>query len=447
VGGQFQVETYTMFIQYDPDVAAEPDGDFVVVWTSYGSPANDASSTSIQGRRYASDGSAVDVQFQVNAYTTGYQVDPAVAAESDGDFVVVWTSRGSAGDDALPSYSIQGRRYASDGSAVSAQFQVNTHTTNDQTAPAVAAEPDGDFVVVWTSFGSPGDASYHGVRAQRYASDGSTVGAEFLVNSYTTGNQFAPAVAAAPDGDLAVVWTSHGSPGDDASFFSIQGQRYASDGSTVGAQFQVNSHTTNWQFAPALAAEADGDFVVAWANYSSGDDASGDSVQGQRYDSDGSTLGGEFQVNTYTRTLLYVRPPAGDQTGPAVAAEPDGDFVVVWASGGSPGDDVFPSYSIQGRRYASDGSAVSAQFQVNTYTTDDQLAPAVAAAPDGDFVVVWASYGGDDDYSSIQAQRFSVPEPQLPISHALAGAVVALLVRRTRGLPTTARRRSGRRGP
>jgi hypothetical protein len=130
-----------------------------------------------------------------------------------------------------------------------------------------------------------------------------------------------------------------------------------------------------------------------------------------------------------------------------VAAESDGDFVVVWTSRGSAGDDALPSYSIQGRRYASDGSAVSAQFQVNTYTTDDQLAPAVAAAPDGDFVVVWASYGGDDDYSSIQAQRFSVPEPQLPISHALAGAVVALLVRRTRGLPTTARRRSGRRGP
>ena len=52
-------------------------------------------------------------------------------------------------------------------------------------------------------------------------------------------------MAAAPDGDFVVVWESNGSSGTDTSSWSIQGQRYASNGSTLGAQFQVNTYTTS----------------------------------------------------------------------------------------------------------------------------------------------------------------------------------------------------------
>lgn len=93
------------------------------------------------------------------------------------------------------------------------------------------------------------------------------------------------------------------------------------------------------------------------------------------------------------------------------------------------------------------------EFQINTYTTNRQQNPSVAVGADGDFVVVWQSYGSSGTDSpplgehSVQGQRFSVPEPSLPLSCALAGAVVALLARRTRGHPTTVPRRSGRRAP
>jgi hypothetical protein len=52
------------------------------------------------------------------------------------------------------------------------------------------------------------------------------VGGEFQVNSYTTNGQTLPAVAVDGSGDFVVVWTSYGSSGDDASGFSIQGQTY-----------------------------------------------------------------------------------------------------------------------------------------------------------------------------------------------------------------------------
>ena len=97
------------------------------------------------------------------------------------------------------------------------------------------------------------------------------------------------------------MWSSAGSSGTDTSTSSIQGQRYASDGSTQGGEFQVNTYTTNGQRAASVAAEADGDFVVVWVSYgSAGTDFSYSSIQGQRYASDGSAQGGQFQVNTYT---------------------------------------------------------------------------------------------------------------------------------------------------
>ena len=107
-------------------------------------------------------------QFQVNTYTTNFQEFPSIAADADGDFVVVWMSDGSSGGD-TSNYSIQGQRYNSAGSAVGSQFQVNTYTTNYQDFPWVAADADGDFVVVWQSFGSSGsDTSYHSVQGQRF---------------------------------------------------------------------------------------------------------------------------------------------------------------------------------------------------------------------------------------------------------------------------------------
>ena len=392
----FQVNTYTSSLQFGPAVGMDADGDFVVVWFSYGS-AGDSSSFSVQGQRYASDGSTAGAEFQVNTYTSSLQWYPSVALDVDGDFVVVWESYGSGGTDSDLN-SIQGQRHASDGSTVGAEFQVNTYTTSYQNRPSVGMDADGDFVVVWSSFGSAGtDSSFWSVQGQRYASDGSTVGAEFQVNTYTTSAQVDPSVDVDADGDFVVVWGSAGSGGTDSFGDSIQGQRYASDGSILGAQFQVNTYTTSSQLQPSVGMDADGDFVVAWQSPGSAGTDTDDSIQGQRYASDGSTAGAEFQVNTFTMS---------SQSQPAVAVDADGDFVVVWQSTGS-GDTDSSGESIQGQRYASDGSTVDAEFQVNTYTTYDQRLPSAAIDDDGDFVVAWTSYGSggtDSSFYSIQAR-------------------------------------------
>src|SRR5689334_21844263 len=78
----------------------------------------------------------------------------------------------------------------------------------------------------------------------------------------------------------------------------------------AGAEFRANAFTTDTQFVPRLAADADGDFVVVWE--SNTQDGSSNGVYAQRYSSSGSPLGGEFSVNTYTTSA---------QSNPAVAMD------------------------------------------------------------------------------------------------------------------------------
>ncbi len=332
LGVEFQVNTYTTGTQYSASVSVAPAGDFVVVWKSFGSSGTDTYLSSIQGQRYASDGSTLGGEFQINTYTHEVQTGASVSVGPAGDFVVVWDSFGSNGTD-VSGRSVQGQRYASDGSALGGEFQVNTYWTSWQDSPSVSVGPDGSFVVVWHSDGSSDtDRSSLSVQGQRYASAGFKLGGEFQVNTYTTHFQDSPSVSVGPDGDFVVVWRSYGSSGTDTgSTSSIQGQRYASDGSVLGGEFQINTYTTGTQRAPSVSVDPDGDFVVVWwSDGSSGTDTSAFSVQGQLYASDGSALGGEFQINTYTTLRQWF---------PSVSMGPDGDFVVVWGSQGSSGTD------------------------------------------------------------------------------------------------------------
>jgi hypothetical protein len=81
----------------------------------------------------------------VNITTTGEQSYPAVTALTDGGYVVTWTSLGQDGS----GYGIYAQRYDADGNAVGVEVRVNTTTTGEQYDPAVAALSDGGYIVTW----------------------------------------------------------------------------------------------------------------------------------------------------------------------------------------------------------------------------------------------------------------------------------------------------------
>ncbi len=402
LGGQFQVNSFTPGDQDQGQVATDAQGNFVVVWSSAGSSGSDMD-RSIQAQRYDADGAAVGDQFQVNSYTTNWQWAPALAADAEGNFGVVWQSDGSYGTDSSDK-SIQAQFYDASGTPVGSQFQINSYTTGAQWVPDLAWAPQGDFVVVWASDGSYGtDTDSLSIQAQLYDANATPVGNQFQVNSYTTDDQWGPEVAVGAAGNFVVVWGSGGSSGTDTSGWSVLGQRYDASGTPIGGQFQVNSYTTGSQLGAAVAADAEGNFVVVWQSHGSyGTDTSSASVQGQRYDASGTPVGSQFQINSYT---------TGGQADSEVSVDAQGNFVVVWESVGSYGTDNL-GYSIQGQRYDASGAAVGDEFQINSYTTGAQWVPSVASEPQGDFVVVWASdgsYGTDGLGYSIQGQRFASP--------------------------------------
>nr|WP_286186698.1 S8 family serine peptidase [Geitlerinema sp. P-1104] len=379
IGDEFQVNTYSDGFQWLPSVTGLSDGGFVATWASDG---QDGSEGGIYGQRYDSNGSAVGSEFQVNTYTDNNQSLPSVTDLSDGGFVVTWEASGSEG-------GIYGQRYDSNGSAVGSEFQViNNYAYNIQVTPSVTGLSDGGFVVTWESYDPDGPRG--NIYGQRYDSNGSPIGSEFPVNTYTDDWQRGPSVADLSDGGFVVTWTSQHQDGSGDGIYS---QRYDSNGNAVGSEFQVNTYTDNSQWRQSVTGLSDGGFIVTWQSYEK--DGSGVSIYGQRYDSNGNSVGSEFQVNTYTDNW---------QVGPSVTDLPDGGFVMTWNSDGQDGS----GYGVFGQRYDSNGNAIGSEFQVNTYTDGNQRFSSVTGLSDERFVVIWQSDGQDSPGYNVFGQIFEL---------------------------------------
>jgi hypothetical protein len=145
-------------------------------------------------------------QFLVNTYTTSYQMTDwrgqAADSDADGDSVVVWMSEGQDGS----GYGAYGQRYDKNGAKAGGEFRISTATGSDQSYPNVAMADNGDFVVAWSSYFQ--DGSGWGVYARRYAADGTARGGEFRVNTTTLSDQLYTSVAADASGDFVVAWTA-----------------------------------------------------------------------------------------------------------------------------------------------------------------------------------------------------------------------------------------------
>ena len=137
---------------------------------------------------------------------------------------------------------------------------VNTVTQNHQSLPKIAADDDGNYVVVWESYSE--DGSGYGIYARRFNAAGVPQGAGFRVNTVTTGQQLRPSVAMDADGDFVMAWQS-----GDGNGYGIYAQRFNAAGSAQGGEIQVNAETAGQQEFPTVAMDDEGDFMVAWESF------------------------------------------------------------------------------------------------------------------------------------------------------------------------------------
>jgi hypothetical protein len=375
-GAEFQVNTYTPGDQEFQTIGVESNGDFVVVWSSKiqtgGGPYPD-----IFGQRFASSGARIGAEFQVNTYTMESQGTPSIAADDDGDFVVAWSSLQDGNGS-----GIFARRFASAGSPLAVEFQVNSYTPGNQYLPSAAIGPAGEFAIAWISDGQ--DGSDTGVFARRFSAAGAG-GGEFQVPTATAGIQRRPQAGIDADSGLTVIWQS-----SDTGGSGVFGRRFSIIGFPLGDEFLANSYTPNEQVRGDLAMGVSGSFVVTWESEFQDGDGSG--VFAQRFESNGARAGGEIHVNVQT---------AGAQGLPSVSMADDGGFAVAWQGeqGGS-GALVFA------RHFDSLGLPRTHDFQVNASTTGYPVEPALDSDGRG-FVVTWLDLGRDGSSRGVFARRLA----------------------------------------
>ena len=303
-----------------------------------------------------------------------------------------WNSYGQDGSN----YAVQAQMYDRWGNTVGSEFQVNTHTASDQSAPSITSLNDGGFVVVYHSNGSSADGNSYGVYGQRYDASGSTVGSEFLLNTFKSGYQLYPSVTSLSDGGFVATWHSQNQDGGGGGSyaFGVHGQRYDASGNAVGGEFQVHTYTPGDQMFSSVTALSGGGFVVAYQSLDLSRMSYG--ISAQRYDASGSPVGSEFFINETEN---------GSQVDVRLAALDNGGFAAVWSDSGNDGS----GYGIFGRRFDPSGTAIDANdFQVNSAISGTQADAGITGLPDGGFIVTWTSASASGDTSSygVAGQRF-----------------------------------------
>lgn len=242
-------------------------------------------------------------------------------------------------------------------------FLVNTQTGADQRQPDVAYGGDGTALIVWDTDASGGEE----IAGRVVTGDGEPVGTEFQINTTTANQQIRPAVAGFAGGGFVVVWESYELLTEEDQLFV---QRLDAAGRRLGDEIRIDD--AEFHLHADVATAGDGGFVVVW------DD--GYDVFGRLFDATGSAVGDDFFVNSQLGTMY----------GPRVSSDASGSFTVVWEDQSEldgDGGGVFL------RRFDGDGQPLGDDVQVNSTTEGDQYAPVLATRPDGDFMVVWESYG------------------------------------------------------
>ncbi len=405
IGPEFAVNTTTANDQMAPAIAVAADGHYVVVWQS---DRQDGSKNGVYARVFNADGSARTGEILINNNKTDEQMLPSVAIDASGRFVVAWQSY----DTNALSYDIYARSYNADGSTLSAEKRITTDA-GDQVLASVALDAAGNVVIAYQSKGQDNADGKEGIYLRRANIALSTIVAEVRVNTTTLNAQTVPRVAAGDSG-FVVVWQSSGQDGGGTGIYA---QRYNTAGTKLGGEFLVNVTTAGDQSTPAVAMAADGRFAVTWASKGQ-DNADGKlGVYARRFAADGTASGSEFRVNTFT---------LGDQNEPTIAIAADGRLVVAWTSKAQ--DNADAKEGVYAQSYAADGTALGAEFRVNSTTIDVQSAATVGMAADGRIVAAWQSNLQDGNKYGVVGQRFIRPGAvTLLVGNGVADTAVSLL--------------------
>lgn len=333
-------------------------------------------------------GQTGEVERMANSYVEGKQIEPTIGSDSDGNFLVIWIS--DQQDDGLP--GVYGKWFTSDGWALGTEFQINSFWAPHE-QPKVAVGGNGNFVVAMTNYWIEKSVS-GAITARVFDSSGVPLDAEFLVNEHKPDFQGAPAVAMDSQGNFVIAWQSWGQDGDG---FGIFARRFDSSGIPLGPEFQANAYFLHNQTQPTIAMESGGNFVIVWTSQRQNQEKTG--IYAQRFGRTGNFLGSEFRVNFSTN---------GRHEHPEISMDGLGNFTVCWQKYDL--DEL--EYKIFARNFDRTAQLKGPEFQVNSLALGTHTFPAIDRDLLGNFVITWQNQTQEDSYDIVARLFNSYGEPQ-----------------------------------
>ena len=304
IGGDFQINTFTAGSQNRPKVAMNGSGEFLVVWDSIGQDA--PSSIGVFGQRFDASGARVGPEFQVSDTSVGSQLSPTVSSDRQDDFIVAWENLQFS-----PTHAeIVTRRFDGATQTLGPELVVSDESLASQyLQPAVAMDGSGGFVVVWGRH-VPSNYNYTLLYGRRFDPAGQPAGGEFVVTpldpTQLAGN-YETRIDMNAAGDFVVAWERQldgvaqkllvrpfdpnavprsdqvllvygGVPSrpnvavaSDATFVAawnddpgVRAQRFTASGSRLGSEALVDPNHGSFRVGPAIDAHASGSLLMAW---------------------------------------------------------------------------------------------------------------------------------------------------------------------------------------
>lgn len=292
----------------------------------------------------------------------------------------------------------------------------NTTKAGDQTEPAIAMNDNGDYVVVWvsevltetavtdddTNDDTTDDTTVKTpavtrsvIMAQRYNRFGEKIGTEFYVSDFVDGVQSDPDVAMDSKGNFVVTWTVNGRDEDrngiinnnELAAYDVYAKVFDAYGDAITkSAFRVtdDARSAGQQKESSVAVAADSSqFVVSWTNINSQDSVDSYGVFFQRFNFDGTTIGGRTLAN---QDVSY------EQCVSDIAIDDTYNVIVAWQASSS----ARTGLDVYARKFSAANVPASDAFMVNDVTPYDQKSATVACNDLGQFVIAWASQNGVD---------------------------------------------------
>ena len=364
-------------------ISAAADGRFLIVWNEAGD---------LRGQFFDSEGAQAGNELFVSSAADGLQSVArleSIATHADGGFVVAWSSpvTGSYFPDVPEQYL---RRFASDGSPVGDDLQVNQGTRGLQEASDIVTADDGHFVVVWQDSSYPSRSE--SIKGRRFASGGQALGGDFTISQAALQDHYEPN-GAALGGDFLTVWRETFYASNEPQ--TLHGRLTAFDTGAMGVIERIDQVDGRRIGEPDVTAVSDG-FLVVWDSTTTTGETLHE-LHTRRLDSNGTPVG----------DAILIRSATSQVTHPRLVTNNSDHVALVWTDPGLDG-----SYdSVALRLLDSTGAPTTEPILVNQWNYGSQRLEDVTASG-GEFIILWKSTQERVTGSDFYMRRFGV-DPNL----------------------------------